>query len=189
MKVCVANSLTGRGTEQNMTIPDSNTHHRIVYFSQAKPNLDREAVDDLVRNARVKNRKLGITGALLYEKGYFLQVLEGPRKDVRELFRAIQVDDRHEKVHLLIEDDLEHRRFSGWNLAWNRGTDEALSEHLEGLKESLTHRRSTAADLPSIHKFLIIFHSLIPEKNSGDQEGTPRESATTAHYEDVTLLN
>lgn len=43
-------------------------------------------LEALLVQAREKNLRLSITGALLYENGHFLQVLEGEHPTVRELF-------------------------------------------------------------------------------------------------------
>ncbi len=168
-----------------MTIHDPETVHRIVYLSRARSGLDEGAVEKLVKSARTKNRKLGITGALLFEQGHFFQILEGPRKEVRSLFRAIQNDERHEQVHLLIEETLRNRQFNGWSLAWNRDTDRTLSEHFRELKEVISSPRSTACDLPSIHKFLIIFHGLLPDNHRKEQWESDRDTDVALLGEEV----
>jgi hypothetical protein len=163
------------------TIQKPELFHRIVYFSRARPGLDQSAVEELVRSAKIKNFSQGITGALLFERGYFFQVLEGPKAGIESLFRAIQNDDRHTDVQLLIEDDLANREFDHWSLAWNRENDKALSEHFEELTASISASGLTRHDLGMIRKFLVIFHGLLPTPLEKESMAAVRRAAATRH--------
>ena len=141
---------------------DKESVHRIVYISRAAPDLDEDAVEELVQRARVKNAKLEITGALLFERDHFFQILEGRREDVQGLFETITVDPRHSDVQLLIDDDLESHQFTVWSLAWNRVNDHVISESFEELKEAVASP-APREDLGMIHKFLIMLHGFLPK--------------------------
>jgi hypothetical protein len=58
-------------------------------------------LEALVAAAAKANQRAGITGLLLAEGDYFLQVLEGPRECVSELFARIARDPRHARVTLI----------------------------------------------------------------------------------------
>jgi hypothetical protein len=46
----------------------------------------------------------------------FIQVLEGGREEVCELFGAIMSDKRHGGVRILVYEEISERRFGGWNM-------------------------------------------------------------------------
>ena len=60
--------------------------YSLVYSSVAKLNADdmadRAMVEDILRTARRCNSEVGVTGALLFTEGKFVQVLEGERDKV-----------------------------------------------------------------------------------------------------------
>ena len=60
------------------------------------------------------NKKNDITGALICRSDIFLQLLEGPEKQVKNTYDAIQNDDRHVNVYGLIDRPIEKRLFPAW---------------------------------------------------------------------------
>ncbi len=59
---------------------------------------------------------------LLYIDGKFLQVLEGRKEDVNEIFGKISQDPRHKKVSVIIEGYLEKRNFDAWHMSFKSFT-------------------------------------------------------------------
>ena len=53
---------------------------------------------------------------LCFAKDVFVQVIEGGRDDVCELFNAIVRDDRHVDVRLLVYEEISERRFGNWSM-------------------------------------------------------------------------
>ena len=49
----------------------------LVYKSQASLNFDKHAISEMLLKAQKSNEEQGITGCLLYHKGWFVQLLEG----------------------------------------------------------------------------------------------------------------
>ena len=90
---------------------------RIKYISRFAPQVtpqDLKAIlDESVRN----NQKKGVTGVLAISKGLFFQIIEGPRADVEELYKAIAFDRRHEDVLLLnVEHSIPSRLYPDWSM-------------------------------------------------------------------------
>jgi hypothetical protein len=52
-----------------------------------------------------------VTGALLFTEGRFVQVLEGERDKVREIFDRIGADARHADIKILSAQYSDRRRF------------------------------------------------------------------------------
>ncbi|GAA5183430.1 BLUF domain-containing protein [Niveibacterium umoris] len=89
---------------------------RLLYASRAATPLTSTVVDSILAQSRDHNPKFGITGILCYSDDLFLQVLEGGRDEVCELFNAIVRDDRHTNVRILSFEEIPERRFGGWTM-------------------------------------------------------------------------
>jgi hypothetical protein len=92
--------------------------YRLVYVSAAVGSPTRADLLALLAKAREKNDRLGITGLLLFKDGDFIQLLEGERPAVREVFDAIQADPRHSGVIVLLEGEAEGRLFADWSMGF-----------------------------------------------------------------------
>ncbi|NJN36451.1 MAG: BLUF domain-containing protein [Nitrospiraceae bacterium] len=89
---------------------------RLMYASRAVPAVDQEELIAILKKSKANNPKSGVTGALCFSEGVFLQVLEGGRTAVNQLYNRIASDARHSDVVLLNYDEIEERRFSGWSM-------------------------------------------------------------------------
>lgn len=89
---------------------------RLLYASRATAPLTTTVVDDILSRSREHNPAHGITGILCYSDDLFLQVLEGGRDEVCELYNAIVRDDRHVDVRILSYEEICERRFGGWTM-------------------------------------------------------------------------
>jgi hypothetical protein len=89
---------------------------RCLYASRPTPDLDAAALDGILAQSRKNNPVLGITGLLCIADNLFIQVIEGGRDEVCELFNAIVRDDRHQQVRLLSYEEITERRFGSWTM-------------------------------------------------------------------------
>jgi hypothetical protein len=89
---------------------------RCLYASRAAQPLKPAIVDAILEQSRAHNPARGITGILCYSGDVFIQVIEGGRDEVCELFNAIVRDDRHREVRLLAYDEIRERKFSNWTM-------------------------------------------------------------------------
>jgi hypothetical protein len=87
---------------------------RLLYASRAASPLTAPIVDSIQAQSRENNPQQGITGLLCFSDDIFIQVLEGGRDEVCELFNAIVRDDRHTNVRILSYEEIDARRFGGW---------------------------------------------------------------------------
>jgi Sensors of blue-light using FAD len=87
---------------------------RLMYASRAVPAVDQEELVAILKKSKANNAKSGVTGALCFSEGVFMQVLEGGRNPVNQLYTRIAGDVRHRDVVLLDYAEIEERRFSGW---------------------------------------------------------------------------
>lgn len=89
---------------------------RLLYASRAKAPLTPEVIDHILAASRKGNPNLGITGLLCHSGDIFMQVLEGGREAVSQLYARIAVDPRHKDVVLLTFEEINERRFAGWTM-------------------------------------------------------------------------
>ena len=92
--------------------------YQTVYVSSASSPLTRPELDDILTTARRKNAALGVSGALLYAGGNWMQVLEGEQSAVQSLFDSIHRDPRHHGVLVLIRGERATRQFPEWSMAF-----------------------------------------------------------------------
>ena len=65
---------------------------------------------------RGNNERDDITGALICRADLYLQLLEGPQKQVMKTFARIENDDRHTEVDVLISERTLAREFPHWSM-------------------------------------------------------------------------
>jgi hypothetical protein len=90
---------------------------RCLYASRPLAPLSSAFVDTILEQSRKNNPALGITGLLCVSSDLFIQVIEGGRDEVCDLFNAIVRDDRHQEVRILIYEEIPERQFGNWTMA------------------------------------------------------------------------
>jgi len=89
---------------------------RLLYASRSAKPIDSGVVESILAQSRKRNPELGITGILCQGGDVFLQVLEGGRMAVNQLYNEIAQDERHCDVILLHFEEIMERRFAGWTM-------------------------------------------------------------------------
>ncbi|MGG2377339.1 BLUF domain-containing protein, partial [Salmonella enterica] len=80
----------------------------------------------------------GITGLLCFTRELFVQVLEGGRDEVCELYNTLVRDNRHEDVRLLVFEEISARHFPGWTMG---------QVNVDGVNPALLLKYSEKAEL------------------------------------------
>lgn len=91
----------------------------LIYASRATRPMHSEEFSIFRRQAAASNRALGITGCLLYEDGYYLQMLEGREEVVLALLERISRDNRHQDLEVVMRAPTRHRVFKDWGMAFH----------------------------------------------------------------------
>ena len=89
---------------------------RCLYASRSTNSLPASLLDEILDQSRRNNPRKGITGLLSFTSDVFVQVIEGGRDEVCELYNVIVRDDRHRDVRLLAYDEIAERRFGSWTM-------------------------------------------------------------------------
>ena len=89
---------------------------RCLYASRATQSPMSKLTDSILKTSRDNNPARGITGFLCFSGDIFIQVLEGGRNEVCELFNRIVKDERHTNVRLLAYQEIRQRKFGTWTM-------------------------------------------------------------------------
>jgi hypothetical protein len=89
---------------------------RLLYASRSAQPIDGDLIESILAQSRNHNPGLGITGILCQGGDMFMQVLEGGRAAVNELYNQIVRDERHRDVAVLHYEEVTERRFAGWTM-------------------------------------------------------------------------
>lgn len=91
---------------------------RLIYTSRLSVNFTNDAfIEQLssILNASTRHNQVeDITGALIFDNNWFVQVLEGSRDKVWSLFKKIERDSRHTAVIPVDISMVSGRRFGQW---------------------------------------------------------------------------
>ena len=90
----------------------------VVYTSLGSRRFTHEELMALLEKAREKNRRLDVTGMLLYKDGAFMQALEGDDATVDRLAEAISRDPRHNAYFICSRQPIERRQFADWSMGF-----------------------------------------------------------------------
>jgi methanogenic corrinoid protein MtbC1 len=77
---------------------------------------------------------LNVTGMLIYERGSFLQTLEGPKDKLDALWSSIKQDPRHDHIEVLTEHIAPSRLFSDWDLLLHSRLNDAPASTIGKLR-------------------------------------------------------
>ncbi|ESP94549.1 MULTISPECIES: BLUF domain-containing protein [Pseudoalteromonas] len=123
----------------------------LIYISTVTNPLCDEELESLRRQCAAANQLRGISGMLLYDGHHFMQVIEGEKPKVEQLFEHIKQDKRHNNVEALICNPIKKRNFRKWAMGL---IDLDKSPSYRKVKKSRPHRR-----LPLSYKLLKSFRN------------------------------
>ncbi len=112
---------------------------RLLYTSQAHIDLSEAEVLEILRTSRVNNAKTRITGILCYSQRDFIQVLEGPEKNVLSLYTKIVEDSRHTGCKLVSIDLSGKRIFESWSMGYINVSDTKMRQLRHELPAKINH--------------------------------------------------
>ncbi len=88
--------------------------HTICYLSKQTEGLKDSELEVMFQFILDVNPKLNITGALLHNNNFFLQVLEGKKETIQDLFENIRKDKRHKNILTILDQKIEDRIFENY---------------------------------------------------------------------------
>jgi hypothetical protein len=91
---------------------------QLIYASAAAVPFTQDDLEQLLGKARKRNNQLRISGLLIHHRGSFLQVMEGPKTEVEQLYAMIARDPRHTKHVLIRRAYVDECSFDGWSMGF-----------------------------------------------------------------------
>jgi len=91
---------------------------RLIYTSECARPLDSDDIQALLDAARRKNRRRDLTGMLVFNSTHFLQVVEGDRERLSELYADLVRDPRHQHLLMLGVEPIARRTFVDWDMGF-----------------------------------------------------------------------
>ena len=92
----------------------------LLYCSVSVPSqLTNADLDHILATARRRNVAEEITGMLLYYRGEFVQILEGEKESIENVYeKFIGPDLRHTALNKVLQNTISHRSFSQWHMGF-----------------------------------------------------------------------
>jgi len=85
----------------------------------------------LARAAQRRNGAEGVTGLMVYDRGWIFQQLEGPTDGLARIWGSIRRDRRHASIEVLSEGPADHRDFQDWDMKLSvRGAQAGSGRHV-----------------------------------------------------------
>lgn len=110
---------------------------QLIYISTAQHALPQFELPAILDTSKRNNRKVGVTGMLMYDGVRFLQVLEGEEDAVRSTYARIRGDARHRGVVVLHDRTIEAPEFGAWDMAYEDSMTSANARSLIEQVEAL----------------------------------------------------
>lgn len=130
----------------------------IAYSSRAAESFDPAHLVDLLLQSRRNNKRLGLSGMLVYRDGLFLQVIEGPEEVLRNRMAVIASDPRHSDVSVLIEETVDERMFPAWTMGFEEvHIDGDRAPELDAAFADLAAGRDLSDSLPGLRAVIRSF--------------------------------
>ncbi|WP_404385544.1 BLUF domain-containing protein [Caenispirillum salinarum] len=143
--------------------------HQIVYYSRNTVGGDTrtmlQSLRDIVSVSQKNNARDDITGALIFDKTWFLQVLEGDATAITRTYDRIAKDSRHGEVTLMKKGPISERRFADWSMGGTMRSPEMQEIFLNhGIAGAVDPTKLNAATVVALAQDLKAFEA---ERKSG----------------------
>lgn len=86
--------------------------HRLIYVSKATKQVSFESIQEICKKSAISNKKLGITGLLIFNRKYFIQLIEGDRSALSQVMFKIYENPLHYDIELIDFSPAESRMFT-----------------------------------------------------------------------------
>lgn len=110
--------------------------YHLLYISEKSPSFQESDLRDIITKSAAKNKVKNLTGILIHNGDFFIQLLEGKKENVINLFNIISQDKRHTHIRNLMTFQESSRIFPHWSM---------------GLVEGLQHPHTIQELIPLLH--------------------------------------
>lgn len=97
--------------------------HQLIYASRPTVEVNEALINDILTKALSRNYALQISGLLVFYHGAFMQLIEGNKDALDELFGSIRQDKRHDDIRVLLETESRNRCMPTWAMGFTMGDE------------------------------------------------------------------
>lgn len=128
--------------------------YQLTYKSEPFPWITIEDINSILEISKVFNYANKLSGCLIYSKRFFMQILEGEKKVVEQLYKKIEKDKRHFNVQLMHTADAKQRIFPNWAMAYLGLQETTAAENINKIQQNLVFLTEGSSDLEiNLHQF------------------------------------
>ncbi|WP_237153573.1 BLUF domain-containing protein [Oryzibacter oryziterrae] len=100
---------------------------RLVFFSRTNIKIGESAgmIRGMLQACSEYSPVSGLTGGLVFNEKFFMQVIEGSRDQVSKQLKILYEDNRHEELTVLSVSEIYRREFEGWAVGYAGRTIDA----------------------------------------------------------------
>lgn len=126
----------------------------LLYISERTDAFNEEQdLKDILDKSRINNKRKEVTGILIKNGLFFIQVLEGKQKDVMSTYDVILADKRHSKARVLMTYNDHTRIFPKWDMGLVQGeSDIRMNELIPLLHQDVLKLENSKEKVISILK-------------------------------------
>ena len=88
-----------------------------IYCSSPNTENVQDDLSSILMKSQHNNKRMDITGILLFSQDYFVQLLEGEKHEIFRLYETIMKDPRHSNPTILFQNYTDQRLLPHWSLA------------------------------------------------------------------------
>jgi hypothetical protein len=137
----------------------------LLYCSVSVPSqLTNVVLDHILASARRRNLAENVTGMLLYYRGEFVQILEGEKTSVENVYQKfIGPDLRHTALNKVHQNIISHRSFSEWSMGFVGAAEiesRMPSSVMGGFDEHLTSQAKSKPLSLGLSAFVSIYNQM-----------------------------
>ena len=126
--------------------------HQLIYYSRnTVPGGDRAMLTnlrDIVSASQRNNSRDGVTGFLIFDKTWFIQILEGEQAQVSTTYNRIARDPRHTGATVTDVRNVPTRSFPNWTMGGAMRSPEVEEVYLQhGIGSAIEPARLKSAQI------------------------------------------
>lgn len=135
--------------------------YSVMYISSGVPDLNNNDVHAIMDAAHKNNHALNISGFLLYDKGNFLQLLEGDQEKVMMIYDRVKNDWRHRNLIPVMDQYTEIKGFDFYHSGFKICDNPSLVNDLKNYVAMINK-----IDTPEIKKTANLVQAILEAMNT-----------------------
>ena len=135
------------GTKATICLPIQHQERltQLIYRSEEVEPFTLANLADLERKAAGANKRKQVSGILLYRRGVFVQLLEGRKEAVDQVYRKILHDPRHDNIMVLEYETITERSYPDWSMRLFQG--DSRIDFLDVVKSGESQKKGVSFEM------------------------------------------